>query len=215
MQYIYTLLGAISSGNTTIPVGKGALVIAGHAPSVAASYMGTPAKGAVVLAGHAPAILTHADSFAVAGLGRLTIKSYTPTIRGTPFTPPVLGAGDDSVPLHWRKRDPRLAPVFSPVLRRKASEPAPADAVEPPNTGDDLYKDAELRAAMLKLLDEQIAALRHDQAARGLARMARDAGRRAAADKVRQASAAARDHAAKAMRIAERVGAGRLWDEDE
>ena len=218
MQYIYTLLGAISSGDTAIAVGKGALVVAGHAPSVSAGYAGTPAKGAVVLAGHAPTILTHADSFATPGLGRLAIKSYTPTITGHPFTPPVLGAGDDSVPLRWRKRDERLRPIFSPVLRRKETD-APGDAAvieaEPDADEGGLYKDAEQRAAILEALDAHIDAIRRENAARGLARMAREAGRRQAAIKVRAATEQARAHAERAIKIAQRLAAGRLVDEDE
>lgn len=215
MHYIYSILGRLSSGTTTSSPGKGSVVVAGHAPAISVGFTASPGHGTVTLSGHAPVTTTFGEYKGFPGAGSITITGYVPALIGHPFTPPVLGPGDDSVPLHWRKRDPRMQPVFSPVLRRKVSEPEPVGAIEEPNTGDDLYKDAEQRAAMLKVLDEHIAALRHDEAARGLARMARDAGRRAAADKVRQASERARKHASKAMRIAERLSAGRLWDDGD
>lgn len=215
MHYIYSILGRLSSGTTTSSPGKGSVVISGHAPSVSVGWTASPGHGTVTLAGHAPVTTTFGEYIGAPGAGTVTITGFVPTLIGRPFTPPILGAGDTSVPLHWRKRDPRMQPVFSPVLRRKVDDPPPPDATEPPSTGDDLYKDAEQRAAMLALLDSEIANLRREAAAKNLSRMARDAGRRAAAEKVRQASSAARDHAAKAKRIAERIGAGRLWDDGD
>ena len=214
MQYIYSILGALGSSTTEAAPGLGAVTITGHAPAIGTGHGATPGLGAVTVTGYAPSITSFGQVDAFPGLGLVGIVGYTPDLIGIPFTPPVLGAGDDSKALHWRKRDPRMRPVFSPVLRRKVSDDAPADAVEPENTGDDLYKDAEQRAAILEALDEHIAALRRENAARGLSRMARDAGRRQAADRVRQASERARTHASRAADIARRLAAGRILDGD-
>lgn len=212
IKYFHVPAGTVS---TTVTPGKGSEVITGQMPVVNIGVTVTPGKGQATIAGHAPAVTAFGQAIVSPLAGALSVKGFVPHLIGQPYTPPVLGAGDDSVPLHWRKRDPHMQPVFSPVLRRKVSEPQPADAVEAPNTGDDLYKDAEQRATMLKALDEHISTLRHEAAARGLSRMARDAGRKQAADRVRQASEQARSHAARAADIARRLAAGRLLDGDE
>lgn len=214
MQYFYSILGALGSSTTETEPGLGGIIITGFAPSVGQGYTASPGKGSVTVTGYAPSIASFGQVAAFPSVATIEVVGYTPDLIGRPFTPPVLGAGDDSKSLHWRKRDPRMRPVFSPVLRRKVSEEAPADAVEPENTGDDLYKDADQRAAILAALDEHIAALRRENAARGLSRMARDAGRRQAADRVRQASERARGHAARAADIARRLAAGRILDGD-
>jgi hypothetical protein len=202
----------------SVTPGAGSIVATGFTPTLQADWMATPGLGAVTVTGRAPAVVIGGNASASPGVGTVTVVGFKPALIAVPAAIPPTPAGGDSPgkPLRWQKRDERLQPAFGAVLRRKNFDPSdpPAAATFDP---EDSRENTRLeQAAVLAALDALAEELTREKAARGLARVARDAGRKMAAAKVQAATEQARSHAERAMRIAQRLGSGRfIPDEDE
>jgi hypothetical protein len=217
--YLYNLAEELPFpfGVTATP-GKGSIAVTGFAPAVSADWVAKPGAGAVTFGGLAPTIVNVFDGLAFPGKGSVTVAGLKPSLIAVPAADPPTPAGGDSPgkPLRWQKRDERLQPAFGAVLRRKNFDPVDPPAAATFDPEDSRENTRAEQAAILAALDALSEELTREKAARGLARVARDAGRKMAAAKVQAATEQARSHADRAMRIAQRLGSGRfIPDEDE